>query len=975
MRAGRVWWVVWLTLAFVPPLAAQSRFDSWTTENGLPQNSVNDIVQTRDGYLWLATFGGLVRFDGSRFVVFDRSTDGIGSQRIRRLREDRTGTLWASTEEGLLIRYRSGRFTTFGEERGLPAKNTMRIEEDDKGALWIRYVDSIVRFDGERAVAFVPTDFPHGLAIAPFPGDVWWSHDSMGLHILIDGQVTTYPVDDSLLAGANVNVDRSGNIWIRTSADDVLKLRDGRIDRYSARDGMPTRQRAGLFYGDRNGTIWFTGSTGGTYRIRNGASEWMFDVSLLTMFVDREGSTWLGTNGDGLRRVRDFSFRTYTQEDGLVSYATYSVLSDRRGTLWVGSGALHRYEHGRFAEYGVAEGLPSRAITAIYEDPSGRLWVATDRGVGFFSHGRFVRFGDAAGPLSAPVFAIQEDRDGALWFATSSGLVRVADGGTTRYTVQDGLTHDRITALYEDRSGALWIGTFRGVTRFAHGRFVRYEERDGLIGSWVRAFHEDADGVLWIGTYDGGLYRLAGDRLTRYTRREGLHDNGVFQILEDDDGYFWMGSNRGIRRVSKRELNDVAEGRRQTITPIVFGTKDGLVSIEANGGCQPPGWKTPDGRLWFPTMGGVAVVDPARVRINTTAPTALIEELQVAGQSADAAEAVTVPADATSFTIRYTAPSFIKPEDIRFRYRLAGLDDQWIDAGNAKTVTYHRTPPGTYDFTVIAANHHGVWSTSGAHMQVVVLPPFWRTRWFAALSLGAMFGLIAIAHAARVRRVHREHARHAAFSRQLIESQEGERRRLANELHDSLGQHLAIIRQRARTGRERCAADDPVGRELDIIVSVARRIDADVKDIARGLRPHQLDTLGLTKTLEQMAKEFARTCSLECVTDVAAGDHAVPPDAEIHVYRIVQECLNNVVKHANATRAEVVVTRTHRGLKISVTDNGIGFHQETVEALTSNGHRFGLMGIRERARILNGKVDIRSAPGQGTAVLVTIALE
>jgi signal transduction histidine kinase/ligand-binding sensor domain-containing protein len=975
MRARRAWWILWLTLGFAPVAPAQPRFDSWTTENGLPQNSINDIVQTRDGYLWLATYGGLVRFDGSRFVVFDRSTDGIKSQRIRRLREDRSGTLWASTEEGMLIRYRSGRFTTFGEECGLPAANTLRLDESEDGLLWITYLDALVRFDGERAVAFVAADFPHGLTRPQPPAlfDLWWSHDTTGLHVLVAGRVHTYRVADDLAGAAitGVNSDRSGNLWVHTNADRVLKVGNGRIDHYSSKDGMPPKERLGRFHADRGGNIWFGDLNNRIYRIRNGACELISELGLLTLFEDREGSTWLGTNGGGLHRLRDFTFTTYSQKEGLASNGVYPIFYDRRGTLWVGAGGLNRYEHGRFSLYGT--GLPSSQITAISEDRSGRLWVGTDRGLGFLENERFRSYGEAHGPLRGAVWAIHEEPNGTLWFGTDDGLVRVADGQLTRFTVRDGLSHDRVTALHQDRSGALWIGAFRGVTRFAGGRFVRYEERDGLIGSWIRAIHEDAEGVMWIGTYDGGLYRLAGDRLTRYTRREGLHDNGVFQILEDDDGYLWMGSNRGISRVSRRELNDLAEGRRLTITPIVFGTKDGLLSAEANGGRQPPGWKTADGRLWFPTMGGVAVVDPARVRVDATPPVPLIEGLQIAGHTVDRTDTMTVPADTSSITIRYAAPSFIKPDQLRFRYRLAGLDDDWIEAGDARSVTYHRTPPGTYRFTVIAANHHGVWSQNGASVTFVVRPPFWRTWWFAGLSMAALFASVVVGHEIRVRGIRREHRRQAAFSRQLIDSEERERRRIASELHDSLGQHLAIISQRARAGREQCTDADAVGRELSTIVAVAQRIDAEVKDIAHGLRPYQLDTIGLSKTLDHMIHSVADACGLDCVSDIADIDDAVPREAQIHIYRIVQECLNNIVKHARATRAEVVVTRTGRGLEIRVEDDGVGFHQGTVEPPASIGRRFGLMGIRERARILGGELEIRSGSGHGTSVSVTIA--
>jgi len=974
------WRVAWLLLMAAAPAAAQSRFDIWTTENGLPQNSVNDIVQTRDGYLWLATFGGFVRFDGSRFVIFDRSTEGIGGQRIYSLYEDRTGTLWAGTEDGLLIRYRAGRFTTFGEQHGLPPVRALTIEERDDGVLWIKFVDRVARFDGERAVVLRPDDFPHlrsaGKTVT-YKYDVWWTHDGEGLHVLVAGRVLTYQVNDTLRGAAvtHVNLDRLGTVWVRTNTDRVLEIRDGRIRLHSVEDGLPGKEAAGTYHGDRTGSIWLAQSNGRTLRIRGGVSELVCEVGLLALFEDREGSIWFGTNGLGLYRLRDITFTVYSEKNGLFSYAAYPILVDRHDTLWVGTGALNRFEHGHFTVFGKRHGLADAQVTALGEDRSGRLWIGTDHGPGIFANERFTPYGDADGPLRSPVWAIHEDRRGRMWFATNDGLVVAADGRTTRYTVADGLTHNQVTALHEDRSGALWIGGFRGVSRLSGGQFVRYDERAGLVGSWIRAIHEDTDGAVWIGTYDSGLYRLGGGRLIRFTRREGLHDNGIFQILEDDDGYLWTGSNVGISRVSRRELNDVAEGRRATVNAMVFGVRDGLLSTEINGGSQPSGWKAADGRLWFPTMGGIAVVDPKKVRTDSTSPTALIEDFQVAGQSRNLATTMIVPADASSFTIRYTAPSFVKPEQTRFRYRLEGLDRDWLDAGDARSAIYHRTPPGTYVFTVVAANRHGVWSATGGTIRIVVLPPFWRTWWFAVASAALLAAFLVIGHEMRVRRVRREHARQAAFSRQLIESQEHERRRIASELHDALGHELAIIRQRARTSRELYAEDDGFARELTTIIGAAQRIDVGVKSIAYGLRPYQLDTIGLSKTLDHMVRSTSDACGVACVTDIAAIDDALSPDAQIHVYRIVQECLNNIVKHSKATRAHVLIARTERGFMIRVTDDGVGFERDHHAAPASTGDGFGLMGIRERARILGGTVEIRSGPHQGTTVSISLPLE
>jgi signal transduction histidine kinase/ligand-binding sensor domain-containing protein len=971
------WCLLFLSLA--RPAATQSRFDVWTTENGLPQNSINDIVQTRDGFLWLATYGGLVRFDGLRFVLFDRSIDGIESQRIRRLLEDRAGTLWAASEEGMLIRYRDGRFTSFSSEHGLPAANPVRFDESADGALWITSRTRVTRFDGGRAVSFASADFPAfaRMTLSPYVQDVWWSQDESGLHVFLDGQEKRYLIDaDVLRTGVTgVNRDRAGNVWVRTKGAGVVKIGGGRPERYTTRQGLPADDVQGHFEQDRHGRLWLGSLDGRIVRISNGTRELVSEAGLLTLFEDREGSVWLGTSA-GLLRVRDFSVTARTQRDGLSSNLVYSILQARNGAVWIGTwgGGLNRYEKDRFSTSTAAHGLGSDYITSIHEDRSGRLWVGTTVGVRYLANDRFEPY-EGGGLLGGQVWAIHEDRAGRLWFGTDTGLVRLADGRLTHWTARDGLSHDRISSLFEDRSGALWIGAFEGLTRLAGDTFTTYGRTEGFVGTHVRAIHEDRDGVLWVGTYDSGLYRLAGERLTRYTRRQGLHDNGIFQILEDDQGYLWTGSNRGIARLSRQELNDVADGRRRSVTPIVIGTQDGLLSLEANGGRQPAGWKTPDGRLWFPTMGGVAIVDPSAVLVNTHPPAALIEELQVEGRPADFTTAVRVPAGGSTFAIRYTAPSFIRPEDIRFRYRLDGLDDDWIEAGDTRTVTYHLIPPGEYVFRVIAANRHGIWNTTSASVRIVVLPPFWRTWWFAALVVGAVLAIALTGHGIRVRQLRREHARQTAFSRQLIDSQELERRRIANEMHDSLGQELAIIRQRARTASEQPADRDAVGKELEEIAGVAERIDAEVQAIAHGLRPYQLDTIGLSKTLDRMAHRVASAGRITCVTDIARIDDALPAGSQIHIYRIVQESLNNVVKHSKATQVQVTVARERNSLKVRVEDNGIGFRSPDRDGASAVDHGFGVTGMRERALMLGGMMEIQTSPGGGTTVSVAVPLE
>jgi ligand-binding sensor domain-containing protein/signal transduction histidine kinase len=973
-----------LVISCPSPALAQSRFESWTTENGLPQNSIRDILQTRDGYLWLATEGGLVRFDGARFVVFDKSVPGFESQRIGALREDRNGALWAGTSDGMLIRYQDGRFTTYGRKDGLPkagspAAGGARIEDDDQGNLWVTWIDAVTRLVGPQFTNFVPGDF--AMPAAPprhLYLDSWWRQDSTALHVFARGRVQTYTLPRAVASAGvtGVNPDARGNIWIRTAGAGVLRASAGRIERLTVRDGLPGNAPDGLFHGDGRGSVWFfERSTAGTlYRIQAGAHERIAIGNGRSFYVDREGSTWIGTVAHGLHRLRADPVTVYAEREGLSGDQAYQILQDRSGAIWIGTGdgGLNKYADGRFTSYGVADGLRSRRITFIYEDSSGRLWVGTDEGLTYLQGTRFTRYTAGAGHLGGTVWALHEDRHGTLWFGTSAGLVKRKGDRFTRYTAADGLTHEGITALFEDRSGALWIGTYRGVTRLRDGVFTSFSEAEGFVGNDVRAFHEDTDGHLWIGTYDGGLYRLVEDRLTRYTRNEGLHDNGVFQILEDDDGYFWMGSNRGLARVRRTELNEVAAGLRRSVTAVVFGVRDGLRSIEFNGGSQPSGLKTADGRLWFPTMAGVAVVDPSMVRA-LPPPHPILEEIRVAGELQEPGQQLMVPPDAAGVEIAYTAPTFVKPEQVRFRYRLTGLSEEWVEVGDRRSVSFDRVPPGTYTFVLSASNHTGEWSADGPALSIVVLPPFWGTWWFRLLAVAMLASALYGAHVGRVRRLRREQAQRSVYLQELIDAQEQERTRISHEMHDSLGYEVSMVKQRVREGLARPVVEAEVRSDFQEVLRLADRIEGEMRTIAYALRPYHLDKVGLTQSVQELLLEMREASGVELNTELTPIDGLFSPDAEIHIYRMIQEGLNNVVKHSRAHRAAVTLSRIGETVEIRIEDDGEGLSKGRERA--ADGQGLGLIGIRERARLLGGDVRIESRQRRGTAIIVRLPVQ
>ncbi len=514
-----------------------------------------------------------------------------------------------------------------------------------------------------------------------------------------------------------------------------------------------------------------------------------------------------------------------------------------------------------------------------------------------------------------------------MWFATQHGLVRHVDGGTTVFTSRDGLAGDEIRTIVESRTAArMWFGGYGGLSRWQDGRLTRWTEENGLPVNTVRALHEDEDGVLWIGTYDGGLARFADGRFTHYTTRVGMFNDGVFQILEDARGNLWMSSNRGISRVRKRELNDFAVGKRWEITAIAYGRGDGMLNVECNGGLWPAGIKARDGTLWFPTQDGVAMIDPASVTSNPRPPPVVIESFLLDREPLAPLRfehPLRIAPGKAAFEIGYTSLSFTNPEYVRFRYRLAGLDEDWIDARARRTAYYSHVPPGKYIFTVIAASGDGVWNTAGASLQIVVLPPFYRSWWFVSFLAAATAAVVIITWKRREWRLKRAHAAQQAFSRQLIASQEAERKRIAAELHDSLGQRLVVIKNLAVLASG--ATSDGSRERIDEIATEAHQAIGEVREIAQNLRPHELDRVGLTKALTGLVRKARSASTIELTADVDTMDGVFAKDAEVNLYRVVQESLNNVLKHSGATMASLTVRRSGSRVQITIEDNGRGF--------------------------------------------------
>ncbi len=751
---------------------SQYRHDVWQTDQGLPQNSVNAILQTRDGYLWLGTYQGLVRFDGQRFMVFrTESTPELRSNRILALCEDRDGTLWIGTSAGGLTRYRDGAFTTYSTREGLANDSVLALHVDRSGALWIgTRGGGLARFDHERFTTFgaaqgLTSDIITSVAEGP-DGSLWFGTDGEGLVHYRDGKFSTLTTADGLLDNEvwSVYVDRRGDLWIGTYGEGVARLHDGTFTNFRVADGLPNG-RVFAITEDRDDNLWFGTDGGGIARFRDGrfttyaSRQGLSADSVYSIYEDREGSLWVGTFTGGLNRLTDGAFTSITAEEGFTDDFVYSIFQDHDGVLWFGSasGRVFRSESGGFRE---AVRGPKVSIWSMAEDGDGQLWVGTDGdGLARVADRKLITYSVKDGLANDVVWSLIKARDGGLWIGTAGGgLNRFKDGKFQTFGKDEGLSNLFIRVVHEDRQGRVWVGTDGGgLASLEHGRFTTYTTRDGLSNDSIRAIYEDQDGVLWIGTYGGGVTRFEGGRFTALTSRHGLFDDVVFQILEDGTGNLWMSCNRGVFKVSRRELNEVARGTRKTVTSLAYGTRDGMKSAECSDG-SPAAWRARDGRLWFATSRGVTVVDPDRIRVNRQPPPVVIERVTIDNQAVTPGMSIGPQLGKGRFEFQYVGLSLVAPERMRFRYRLDGFDENWIEAGTRHTAYYTNLPPGAYRFVVMAANNDGVWNEAGASFEFHRAPRFSQTYWFYAICGVAAASVGTGGHLWRVRRARKREA-------------------------------------------------------------------------------------------------------------------------------------------------------------------------------------------------------------------------
>ncbi len=979
-----VMWIV--TLLFVSAKAQEYGFDTWTTANGLPQNTVTGVVQTPDGYLWLSTFDGLARFDGVRFTIFDKgNTKGIHNNRFSRLFVDKEGVIWATTENGAVTVYRNGVFSSHHPPDALSGSVSI-VSDADGNAL----IETNVGYYSLKDGNFIPTEDKKEPNIKQLYGTnsgAKWIIRADGTSRLKNGQTTNYSLalpPEYLNQNANFQYleDSQGAFWLATN-DKIYRLADGRVTTFTKNE-IPALNELTPFVilNDAEGSVWFVlGVTDTTRKL-----DWQFvrfkaekftsynlgkSLNATQGTTDREGNFWLATTA-GFRRLRPQLISTLSAKDGLVSNEVYPLLQTNKGDIFIGlAQGLNIYRDGKIINPGLkyTGNLPLN-MRGLWEDEQGQIWL------GYQGEGGFWRFEESSSvkrignndlPNGATDFS--SDHAGNIWIATEEGLFKYKDDREiAHYTVKDGLRNDRIITLHFDRNENLWLGTFDGLSLFKDNKFTNFADVENSPQGFVRAIYEDPEGVLWFGTYGDGLVRYKDGKFFNYRVADGLFNNGVFAILEDNRGNFWMSSNRGIHRVSKQELNEFADGKIPRLNSVSYDEKDGMLNAECNGGRLPAAIKTKDGKFWFATMGGVAIIDPEAEKINPNPPPVLIENVAIDRKSVirNSQSVIEMFAGQTNLEIEYTGLSLIKSAQIKFKYRLEGFEENWVGAGTQRRANYSYLPHGEYTFRVIAANADGVWNNDGASVRIIVHPYFYQTLWFRILAtLGAAL-IIWLIYQNRISHLKEIAETKTRFSRQLIESQEAERKRIAAELHDGLGQNLIVIKNRAMLGLKKGDDKERVVKELNSISESATQALDEVREITNDLRPQLIDRLGLTKAINAMLKKVSDVIEIE--SEIDSIDNIFNENEEISVYRIVQESLNNVIKHSNATTVSVKIKQTENTVSITIEDNGKGFEVENI----SSG--LGLVGLKERSQLLNGELLIDSAIGKGTTIEVKIQM-
>ena len=975
---GTVCVLLWCphALALDPSLdISQYGHTAWTSRDGFLPGAVNAITQTPDGYLWLATQTGVVRFDGVRAVPLPLPPgQPLPSTSVGALLTARDGTLWVGTLDGLAS-WKNGQLT---EYPALARRTVLALVEDRDGTVWAG------GFGG-----------PTGTLCA-----------------IRGGSTTCYGDDGSLgSAVASLYEDRDGKLWVG-AATGLWQWSPGPPTRYLAtpisRGGQMTQgdHESGLIIAVNN-VRQIAGTSVTDYRLHNVPSP----LTAVTVLRDRNGGLWIGTIAHGLMHSYADKTSTFTHSDGLSSNLVYALFEDREGTIWVGtSGGLDRFrdlpvtslslpssansvlaardgsiwigttdgldkwEHGRTTIYRRRSnpGLPDDDIQSLFEDERGHIWVSSPRGLAAFETGKFTAMRSVpAGTKNA----IIGDNHGGLWlslFGTGKdyGLVHLVDGKIIEQVSWRKVGGGPGTGLLSDPEGGVWTGLLSGGMAYFRAGQIRHQplSDDRGVARKVLDVWRDRDGSIWAAT-ENGLSRIKNGRVATLTTANGLPCDTVHWIIADDLSSYWLYTRCGLLRIARTDMDAWTADPKRTVQVMIFGPGDGIRLVPILKGLRPAVTKSSDGKIWFLNGDAVSFIDPAHIHINTLPPPVQMEQITVDGKAYNARRGLRLPPHVHYLTIDYTALSLVAPEKTHFRYRLEPQDKDWREVINDREVQYSNLGPGTYRFRVTACNNSRVWNEQGAVLDFSIAPAYYQTNWFRALCAAIVLALLWAAYQLRVRQLAHQ------FNLSL-EARVAERTRIARDLHDTLLQSFQGLLPRFQAAIYKLP-ESPIDarKTLESAVDQAAQAITEGRDAVQGLRLSTVEKNDLAIAIRTIGEELASAQTNHSAPKfevvVEGTPRNLPPILRDEVYRISAEALRNAFRHAQAHQIEVELRYDEKDFTVCVRDNGRGMNREVLSGGGRAGH-YGLHGMQERAKLVGGELEIWSEVDSGTEVELSI---
>jgi signal transduction histidine kinase/ligand-binding sensor domain-containing protein/ActR/RegA family two-component response regulator len=1007
---------------------AQYGYRLWLKQDGLPQNGIRAVVQTPDGYLWIAMRDDLVRFDGVQFTHAELPTGVSGAC----LYVDRLGRLWVGTIGHGLLLYEDHKFVA-QEWKGLVwhddhLVDVRAIYQDHEGAMWVGTDKGLYRYQNGDNRLLLPGSIR---AIAEDSGQrLWVGTNGGGLLLWQNGTFSSVKGKQASDYIRTILPD-GDSLWLGT-IDGVRLWKNGDFSAPYDQEGL-AKEPVSSLYKDKYGYLWVATEHAGLRRIspagevaRFGNREGLSSDEVTVVTEDREGNLWAGTFSSGLNQLKNAAFQSLSVHEGLSGAFVRAIVGDRQGDIWIATQAngLDRLHQGKVTVYGAEQGLSSDQVRALFVDHDDSVWVGTEgKGLNHWQrNGKISIFTKAQGLANDFVRSLWRDPDGALWIGTDGGISKYRDGKFTNFGVNDGLAGKSIFAILPGRNGVVWIATDGGLSLLQDGQFSNVTQQDKLPKFAVRSLYEDRDGVLWMGTRNSGLIRLQAGKATTYGRAVGVPVD-VYSIREDEDENLWLGTNQGILRIKRSLLDDYAAGRLHTLKFDVYGVADGLRNDECSSSIQPNVWQAADGSFWFATRDGVAIVDPRRAHPKLQSPSPVVlEQLRIDGNNIPlSAGQLQLPPGRGQLEFHYTAVALTAPERLSFKYQLEGFDRDWIEAGQRRVAFYTNIPPGGYRFRVMVQGDEG-WRDT-AQLGLRLWPHYYQSAWFwTAIALSivaailAAFRLRARKAAAQERalmavveertaELQCEIAHHKLTEQSLYAAKQmaEEAKHAAEAANRAKGEFLANMSHEIRTpmngiiGMTELALASPLAPDqrefLDMVKSSADSLLVilnDVLDYSK-IEAGKLSLDPVTFNPRELAGSAVKSLSVLAVRKnvelklTVADD--VPAQAVADALRLRQVILNligNAIKfthHGEVTlRVELDPSATdgHR-LHFAIRDTGIGIPPETQEKIfrafeqadSSTTRQYGGTGLglaisSRIVQIMGGRMWVESELGTGS---------